>query len=142
MTSSSYRQSLTACVLAVPAAAASTAWLIGDLSYTGPTDGYGLDHAVEPLLSERTLAVAGLAGLVLLVLALAALLRAPRAWPVLACSLAGGALVGLTYRVATAGVIGANIGYGLLLLVGAPVLLTLLVTAAGLAVGRRPRAHA
>lgn len=140
MSSRAYWPGVAAAVVSLPAAALTTAWLAGDLSYRGPeTD---LDYAVQPLpVGDATLAAAGVFGVVVLLAAVAVVvLRAGRAWPVLACLAAAGVLIGGGYRVLTAGVVGANIGAGLVLLFGLPAMLALLLTGAVLAVRRKPTA--
>lgn len=118
-----------AALLALPAALVASVWLIGDLSYSGPVDG-GLDVAFRPVgLPGGVVAGLGIGGLAVLALTARPALRrrGTRAgWLLLA---AAGALLGLTYRTATAGVIGANIGAGLALMFLVP----LAVVLAGLA---------
>lgn len=139
---SSYRSSLAAVVTSSLAAVLVTAWLVGDLSYQGPVDPRfpDLDYAYRPLpLSADTYTAAGIVGLLVLLPAAAIAAQTSGFALVLTCSVGAGALVGLMYRVVTAGVIGANIGAGLALIIGGPLLLTLVVTGAALAVRRRPR---
>ncbi len=126
-------------VLATPVA---VWWLVGDL--TGgearrlAAEGVALDYAVRPVslgtVGDR---VAGVLACVAAVVALGVLVRAtavrgldPRWWTVLTPLVAAGALVGFAGRVVTAGVIGANIGAGLLVLAGGPALVVLLLVAA------------
>ncbi|GAB3855740.1 hypothetical protein GCM10029963_50980 [Micromonospora andamanensis] len=73
----------------------------------------------------------------LMVLSLVLLIRAtatrklePRWWFVLVPLILAGVLIGLAWRIVTAGAIGANIGAGLIVLGGGPVLLILLGVAA------------
>lgn len=114
-----------AAVLALPAALLATVWLVGDLSYTGPVEG-GLDVAFRPIgLPGGVVAGLGIGGLAVLALtARSALrLRGTRAgWLLLATA---GTLLGLTYRTATAGGIGANIGAGLALMFLVPLAVVL-----------------
>ncbi|WP_133411974.1 hypothetical protein [Vallicoccus soli] len=126
-------------VLAVAALAAAvpvlTWYAVGDLSVQG-TD---LDHAYRaPELPAW--ADAGLVAAALLAAGLAAarllrpaglLRRDRRWWGVLLPAAATGLLAGWGVRVATAGVIGANIGAGLVLLVGVPLGGALLLWAVG-----------
>lgn len=137
MRPTSYGAGVAAAVASLPAAALAGAWAVGDLSYRGEeTD---LDYAFHPLAVPQGVQVAaGVVGLGVLLLAVVIVRRVPRTWPVLACLAAAGLLVGATYRVLTAGVIGANIGAGLAILFGAPTLLALLLAGAALAYGRRP----
>lgn len=132
-----YPRALAAAAASLPAAALAGAWLVGDLSSPGAVS--DLDYALRPLAVPRGVGVAaGVAGVVVLVLAVAVVRRVPGAWPVLACLATAGLLLGGAYRVVTAGVIGANIGAGLAVLLGGPLLLVLLLAAAVLAVRRRP----
>ncbi|MEU7934725.1 hypothetical protein [Micromonospora echinofusca] len=117
-------------------------WLIGDL--TGDearrlaAEGVELDYAIRPVsLGTTGDRIVGVLACVGVVLALAWLLRATarrsldrRWWWVLAPLVAAGALLGLAWRVLTAGGIGANIGAGLMLIVGGPALAVLLIVAA------------
>ncbi|WBB55489.1 hypothetical protein [Verrucosispora sp. WMMD573] len=119
-----------------------TGWLVGDLTGEAArqlaAEGEPLDYAVEPVslgqAGDRVLvAVAS----VLLLVSLALLIRAtvtheldPRWWFALVPLIVAGALVGLGWRIVTAGAIGANIGAGLVVLGGGPVLLILLGVAA------------
>lgn len=93
------------------------------------------------LISPRLERVIGIASLLLTVLGAAALTWASvrhgfdlRWWLVVGPALASGALVGLAWRVFTAGVIGANIGAGCLLMFGGPLLALLLAWAIAFAV--------
>ncbi|MFF9285797.1 hypothetical protein [Streptomyces griseosporeus] len=116
-----------------------------------------LDYAFQPPgISDGTAAALGGVALVLAVAGAALLVLASlrgafdhRWWGVLAPLTAAGVLAGVGWRVLTAGVIGANIGAGLALLVGAPfvggLLLWALARALWLAwerVGRRDSASA
>lgn len=138
---SAYWSSLAAVITSSLAAVLVTAWLVGDLSYQGPVDPRfpSLDYAYRPLpLSADTYTAAGIVGLLVLLPAAAVAARTTGFAPVLTCAVGAGALVGFLYRVVTAGVIGANIGAGLALMVGGPLLTALIVTGAALAVRRRP----
>ncbi|MBQ1051041.1 hypothetical protein KBX50_21540 [Micromonospora sp. C51] len=119
-----------------------TAWLVGDLTGGAArrlaAEGEPLDYAVKPVslgaVGDRVLVV--VAG-VLLVVSLVLLIRAtatrtldPRWWSVLVPLVLAGVVLGLAWRIVTAGAIGANIGAGLVVLGGGPVLLILLAVAA------------
>ncbi|MEU4775224.1 hypothetical protein [Micromonospora sp. NPDC023644] len=126
-------------VLCAPVAAW---WLIGDL--TGDearqlaAEGVELDYAVRPVsLGTAGDRVVGVLACVGVVLALAWLLRATarrrldaRWWWVLVPLVGAGVLLGLAWRVLTAGGIGANIGAGLVVIAGGPTLAVLLTVAA------------
>jgi hypothetical protein len=119
-------------VLAAPVV---TWWLVGDLS-TVPAS-LSPDYAFRPF--DISPGVARAAGIGSLVLALAALpvlgwaaplhLFDDRWWSVLVPLLAAGFIAGAGWRVLTAGVIGANIGAGFVVLFGGPVFAVLLVWA-------------
>ncbi|GIJ21905.1 hypothetical protein Vlu01_25290 [Micromonospora lutea] len=115
-----------------------TGWLVGDLTGGAArrlaAEGESLDYAVEPVslgaVGDRVLVVVAS---VLMVVSLALLIHAtatrkldPRWWSVLVPVVLAGVLIGLAWRIATAGAIGANIGAGLVVLAGGPVLLLLL----------------
>lgn len=114
-------------VLAVTVA---TWWVVGDLSLDEPD----LDYAFRPLpLSPRAEQVAGIAAVALVILGSARLARRgsglrrdPRWLTVLLPLVAVALLVGWGWRVLTAGVFGANIGAGFLLLFGVPLLVAAL----------------
>lgn len=129
-----------------------TGWLLGDLTGEAArrlaAEGEPLDYAVEPVslgaVGDRVLVIVAT---VVMVVSLAVLVRAtvtrkldPRWWSVLVPVILAGALLGLAWRIVTAGAIGANIGAGLVVLLGGPVLLVLLVVAAVQAV-RLSREH-
>ncbi|MGC4763911.1 hypothetical protein ACLQ20_13745 [Micromonospora sp. DT46] len=140
-------------VLCTPVAAW---WLIGDL--TGDearrlaAEGVELDYAIRPVsLGATGDRVVGVLACVGVALALAWLIRATarrrldrRWWWVLAPLVAAGVLLGLAWRVLTAGGIGANIGAGLMVIAGGPALAVLLIVAAVAALrmrrNRPPRA--
>ncbi|MGN9778229.1 hypothetical protein ACTMS0_21055 [Micromonospora sp. H33] len=126
-------------VLATPVAAW---WLIGDLT-SGQArrlaaEGTALDYTVRPVsLGAAGDRIVGVLACVAALVALGVLVRGtvvrqvdPRWWAVLLPLVAAGALAGYAGRVLTAGVIGANIGAGLIVLTGGPVLVVLLVVAA------------
>lgn len=96
-----------------------------------------LDHAVQPLdISAGLMTTIGVGALVLVAATGAFLIHAgrrgatdPRRWQVL-CPLVGiGLVLGFGYHIATAGVVGANIGYGLVVLFGGPLTVLLLMVA-------------
>ncbi|MBQ1024496.1 hypothetical protein [Micromonospora sp. C95] len=119
-----------------------TAWLVGDLTGGAArqlaAEGEPLDYAVEPVslgaVGDRVLvAVAGalmVVSLVLLIRATVSRKLEPRWWLALVPLMLAGVLLGVGWRIMTAGAIGANIGAGLVVLVGGPVLLVLLGVAA------------
>ncbi len=121
------------CVLALLVATLGAAllgwWWVGELSYTGDAGAQGLDYFLRaPELSLTALRLLAAAGAVLLLTAGAVLATTVPAsarlrWGML---LAGAVVLGLALayggRAMTAGVIGANIGAGIVLLLGAPLL--------------------
>ncbi len=138
--SSSHRERWTvrlaglALALATPVA---TWWAIGDQS-TVPAS-MDPDFLIRPLaIGAHIEFLVGVGALLVAVVASATLLWASRTrwldqrwWFVLLPLLAAGLLVGAGWRVMTAGVIGANIGAGLVVLFGGPLLTGLLLWAAG-----------
>ncbi|MDT3438961.1 MULTISPECIES: hypothetical protein [unclassified Pseudofrankia] len=97
-----------------------------------------LDYAVRPLdIPAGRMTTIGVVALLLAAAAAALLLHGgrrgaadPRRWQVM-CPLVGvGVILGFGYHVATAGVIGANIGFGLVIFFGVPLVAMLLVVAA------------
>ena len=111
-------------VLALPLA--KSWWYVGDVSEVPAAA--EPDYMIQPwnLGPGRELLV-GIAALVLCVLAFVALLFATyqgkltaRWWAVLIPLIAVSVMVGATWRVLSAGVIGANIGAGIMLLLGRP----------------------
>ncbi|MCH0562095.1 MULTISPECIES: hypothetical protein [unclassified Streptomyces] len=127
---------LSAAVLLVAAVPVAVWGLMGQQNAQGlpPSE---LDHAFRPPdVSDGTAAVLGAVAVVLGVLGAALLLRAgphggldSRWWAVLGPLMVAGALAGVGLRVLTAGVIGANIGAGLVILAGGPVIGGLLLWA-------------
>jgi hypothetical protein len=113
-------------------------WLVGDLSAAVPA-GTALDHLIRPPAvdpgAERVIGIASvvLAGLTLALLAWASRRHRfdRRWWAALLPALAGVAIAGLGWRVATAGTIGPNIGAGLMIFIGGPVVGVLLLWAVG-----------
>ena len=130
---------LTISVALVLAATIATWHLIGDQSTTSPQHA---DYAVKPIrMSRRLERIIGIGGLLLTIIAAAVLTWASvrhtfdlRWWLVIGPATAAGTLVGLAWRVFTAGVIGANIGAGCLLMFGGPLLALLLAWAIAVAV--------
>ncbi|MEV4112224.1 hypothetical protein [Nonomuraea sp. NPDC049695] len=123
------------CVLAVPVA---VWWLVGDLSAAVPP-GTELDRAIRPPAvdpwAERA---AGIAAALVAVGTLALLVRASRQgrfdrrwWAALLPALVAGAVTGAGWRVVTAGTLGANIGAGLTIFLGGPLVALLLLWALG-----------
>ena len=119
-------------VLAVPVAAW---WLVGDQS-TVPVS-MDPDYAFRPWrigpVAARaaglgSLAAGGVAAAVLIGVTLRGRLDV-RWWAVLVPLLAAGSIAGAGWRVLTAGVIGANIGAGLVVMEGGPVVAGLLIWA-------------
>lgn len=98
-----------------------------------------LDYAVRaPQLPAGAETALGAAGLVLAVACAALLVRATRRktfdhrwWQVLAPLVAAGLMAGAGWRVATAGVIGANIGAGLVVMFVVPLVSLLVLWAIG-----------
>lgn len=124
-----YWWAVTRVSVALPLAAIAAVWLVGDQSYMGTAEG-GLDYLVDPLpVTERAIAIAGAVSVAALLVVTASLWRHRGLWGPLVCLVGAGALVGGSYRTVTAGVVGANIGGGLVLFVTPPVLLAVLVTA-------------
>lgn len=115
-------------VLAVPVV---TWWLVGDQSTTRPDNA---DYVLRPpfRLSHKATRAMGTGALVVTVAAAASLIGAsashsfdPSWWSVVGPLLLLGILLGLGWRVFTAGVIGANIGAGLFVFFVGPVILAL-----------------
>jgi hypothetical protein len=119
-----------ALVIAVPVA---IWWVAGDQS----TVQVSADYAFRPFdVSVGAERIAGIGSTVLAVVALLTLAWATRRhlldarwWMVLIPLLTAGLIVGFGWRVMTAGVIGANIGAGLVVLLGGPAVATLLIWA-------------
>lgn len=108
--------------------------IMGDQSEVGVGR---LDYAVRPLnIASTTVSTIALISTVLAVVGLAVLIPRWRdgslhlGWKkVLICLVAAGVLLGVFARVATAGVIGANIGFGLMIFTVGPICLVLLIGA-------------
>ena len=117
----------------------ATWWVVGDQSYKlGAQERYAdLDYAFKPLaLSAATERAVGVAALVVVVASVVLLIVHARRgeWDhrwvrPLGAAAAAGVIVGCGWRVMTAGVIGANIGAGLAVLLGGPLVVALLVVA-------------
>ncbi|MFD9483581.1 hypothetical protein ACFWBX_06170 [Streptomyces sp. NPDC059991] len=120
-------------VAAVPVAAW---WLTGrqDVDGIPPTE---LDYAVRPLsLGPGQETALGAVSLLLAVCSAAFLLHTsrrkrfdPRWWQVVLPLLAAGLLLGVGWRIVTAGVIGANIGAGLTIFLAGPAIAALVAGA-------------
>ncbi|TYB35484.1 hypothetical protein FXF50_23955 [Micromonospora sp. AP08] len=126
-------------ILATPVAS----WgLIGDLTNEEArqlaAEGVELDYAIRPVslgpVGDRIVGVLACIGVIG---ALALLVRDTytcrldsRWWRVLLPLVGAGVVVGFTWRVLTAGGIGANIGAGLIIIFGGPLLAVLLIAAA------------
>lgn len=119
-------------VLAFPVA---TWWLVGDLSTVPASE--GPDFSFRPFDVSRGVeraagwASALLAAVMLLLLAWFTVRRLldARWWTVLVPLMAAGFITGAGWRVMTAGVIGANIGAGIVVLLGGPLVAALLIWA-------------
>jgi hypothetical protein len=122
-------------VAAVPVAA----WGLMGQQNAGGVSSSELDHAFQPLdIPDGTAAMIGAIALLLAGVGAAVLVRASRRgsldrrwWEVLAPLLAAGLMVGVGWRILTAGVVGANIGAGLAIMFGGPVVAGLLLWALG-----------
>ncbi|MEH0843307.1 hypothetical protein V6U81_13065 [Micromonospora sp. CPCC 205711] len=129
-------------ILAAPVA---SWWLTGDLTNEAArqlaAQGVELDYEFRPLslgpVGDRTVGVlaciSAIGALGLLVRGTATRRLDSGWWPVLLPLVGAGAVVGFAWRVLTAGGIGANIGAGLTIMFGGPVLAVLLVAAAAAA---------
>lgn len=120
-----------AAVLAVLAVPVVTWWLVGDQSTTSQDNA---DYVLRPpfRLSNRATRALGIGALVVTLAAAASLIGASAShsfdlswWSVVGPLLLLGILLGLGWRVFTAGVIGANIGAGLFAYFFGPVILVL-----------------
>lgn len=111
----------------------STLWLVGDLTDPSSVSGgdggpIDWDYMVTPLgvsaQHEFLLGVLSIGMTIISAFVLSALLRRHKRpvgwWVALVCSLVNVVLLGFTYRVVTQGVIGANIGGGLLVFLVVP----------------------
>jgi hypothetical protein len=133
----------------VIASSVATWWLAGDLSTVPPSE--HPDYDFRPLnIAAGTARAAGvvstsvlLIGIALVIVAILARKLRPQ-WLLVLLPLIGvGTMIGLGWRVMTAGVIGANIGAGLLILFGTPVAILLIAWSIGWSnhlVRRRPHA--
>lgn len=126
-------------IVAIPVA---SWWLIGDQTNEAArqldAEGVELDYAIRPMtlgpVGDR---IAGVLACIGTIGALGALVWGTstrkvdsRWWWVLLPLVGAGALVGIAWRVLTAGGIGANIGAGLTIIAGGPLLAALLIAAA------------
>lgn len=127
---------LVATLALISASAVVTWWAVGDLSYTGPSSlGTQQDYLIHPLnLASGAGKLLGAVSVAVVVVAGAALLRtgsAPRRdrrWlAVLLPLLVTGIFVGGGWRVVASGGVGANIGGGLLIFFGGPLVVAVLV---------------
>ena len=134
-----HRGTLLAATGALVAAVPVAAWgLMGQQNAAG-LPASQLDHAFQPLgVPDGLATVLGVIALLLAGVGGALLARASwqggldvRWWGVLAPLVMAGLLVGVGWRVITAGVIGANIGAGFVTLVGGPLVAGMLVWALG-----------
>jgi hypothetical protein len=111
-------------IVAAVAAVIAVAFLVGDQSASNPTR----DRAIQPIGPSPTTAhVLGIgalvvaAGVVVLVIRMTRSRASAGAWIVAVVSfIAAGGLVGFAYAAGSAQVIGANIGYGLIVLADIP----------------------
>ncbi|WP_435283001.1 hypothetical protein [Streptomyces koelreuteriae] len=130
-----------ALVLGVPVAA----WgLMGQQNHDG-LPASELDYAYQPWgIGDGVAAVVGGLALVLAGVGAAVLMRGAmdrRWWGVLGPLVVVGLMVGVGWRVLTAGVVGANIGAGMLIIFGTPVAAGLLLWAVGRGVWLATRGH-
>jgi hypothetical protein len=124
--------------LAVLATPVFIYWCVGDLSSVPAANA---DYVMRPPpWSARSVRTAGIVALFVILAATLLWLFAVRQrslreqWLGIVGPLAGvGAIIAVGYRVATAGVIGANIGYGFFLMFGVPICIGLLIWAARVA---------
>ncbi|MEQ4723134.1 hypothetical protein [Nonomuraea sp. B19D2] len=124
-----------ACVLATPVV---VWWLVGDLSVAAPPS-TELDRAIHPpAIGEGAEHAIGIAAALVTAGTLALLVLASRRrrfdrrwWAALLPALAAGAIAGAGGRVITAGTLGANIGAGLTIILGGPLVALLLLWAIG-----------
>ncbi|QFY12251.1 hypothetical protein GBF35_41875 [Nonomuraea phyllanthi] len=123
------------CLIATPVA---VWWLVGDLSAAVPP-GTALDRAIRPpAIDPWAERAAGIAAVLVVAGTAALLVRAShrrrfdrRWWAALLPALAAGALAGAGWRVMTAGTLGANIGAGLTIILGGPLVALLLLWSLG-----------
>jgi len=114
-------------------------WAVGDVSAPEATAIPDPDYQIHPFdIAPTTERVVGVGAVVLVAVSVGALVIALWSgrmhrlwWPVLLQLSLAGAVCGAGWRVLTAAVIGANIGAGLVILFGGPLVLLMLVTALG-----------
>lgn len=129
------RRTVAAAALLLVATPVAAWWLVGDISEVSGDVDYAIRPAdispgTETAIGAAATAVA-LVALTVLLLPTSALRRWPRWWSVLAPLAALGVFAGWGWRVMTAGVIGANIGAGRLVLL-APCLTLAVAASCGL----------
>lgn len=128
----------------IPALAVATVWLVGDMS---ETDHHDYDIMVEPLsLSSGTWMALGLLSTAVTLVGAVVAVRSyrsggrARAAVLVTLPMLGLAVYsGITYRVLTARVVGANIGGGMLLLLGVVLVPTLVIASGVIAWRTRSR---
>jgi len=125
-------------LFALVATAVSVWWLVGDLDeFDGPDADFMIPPPDLSSSAERWIGGSALVLLVGTLFALGAVLRTSGASRnrriALLLVVIAGAIIGAGYRVMTAAVVGANIGGGLVLMFGGPLLAFLLVRAGQLA---------
>ncbi len=110
-------------------------WMVGDLSTIDPSQ-VEPDYVIRPLgVSAEAERMIGISASLLVLVAAGGLatvtIRAsvnPRWWFVVLPLLVAGAFCGLALRIGTAAVIGANIGWGLVVVAGPPFICAMLLT--------------
>lgn len=128
---------LLAGVILPVATSVATWWLVGDLSVEPPAGGAAVDYLIRPWpVDPRVERVLGWVASAVVVVVFGLLLWAalthrldPRWWSVLVPLSVVGVIAGAGWRVVTAGVIGANIGGGLVMVFGGLAVLALLLWA-------------
>lgn len=126
----------------IAATPVTTSWLVGDLtdeeSLRLAAEGVPLDYGIDPITfgptGDRIIGVVACAAAVIawgILVQSTVTSRLHRGWwLVLVPLVAAGIITGFAWRVWTAGGIGANIGAGLVIIVGGPLVLGLLIAAA------------
>lgn len=144
------RSALAIVVVGLITVPVATWWIVGDQSYkSSPQEGHvELDYMLRPLpLSGALERLVGIAAVAMVAVALMMLVtharhthwNRRRCGPLIAAALAGMSC-GYGWRVLTAGVIGANIGAGMMILFGGPLVVVLIgwTTTRLIAVSRVP----